>query len=342
MKVSREQWAGRRAKLERGKKFICFALSTMLFALCVAVEAQQAAKPVRIGFMGNRPTAEQLRTDVFRQRLRELGWVEGQNILIEYRWANGRLDRAPQLADELVKLKVDVIFAPASLHVEAAKQATTTIPIVFAVHGDPIGAGHAASLARPGGNITGLAQMQTELNAKGLELLKECVPRVIRVAILWNPATPSHRPILKAVEETGRALGLRLQPVPVESTMDFDTAFAAIVRERAEAVLVQQAPIFGAERQQLIKLALKHRLPTMFGTSNYVENGGLMSYGPDLTDLYRRAAVYVDKILKGAKPADLPVEQAMKFELFINLKTAKQIGLTIPPNLLVRADKVIQ
>jgi putative ABC transport system substrate-binding protein len=292
--------------------------------------------------MGNSPTPEQVRIEVFRKKLRELGWVEGQNIIIEYRWANGKFDLLPELAAELVKLKVEVIFAPASVYVEAARRATATIPIVFAVHGDPIGAGHVASLARPGGNITGLAQMQTELNAKGLELLKEAVPGLTRVAVLWNPATPSHGPILKAIEETGRALGLRLQTIAVEGSVELENAFAAMVRERAGAVLVQQAPVFALERQRLVAFALKHRLPTMFGTSNYVEGGGLMSYGPNLTELYRRAAIYVDKILRGAKPADLPVEQAMRFELIINLKTAKQIGVTIPPNVLARADRVIK
>ena len=344
MRMNGKQWAETAKAPEKlmRKIFIHLALSAIPLAFYLVAEAQQAAKIARIGFMGNSPTPEQVRIEVFRQRLRELGWVEGQNIIIEYRWANGKFDRVPELAAELVNLKVGVIFAPASLYVEAARRATTTIPIVFAVHGDPIGAGHVASLARPGGNITGLAQMQTELNAKGLELLKEAVPGLSRVAVLWNPATPSHGPILKAVEETGRALGLRLQTLPVESAMDLDTAFAAMVRERAGAVLVQQAPVFATGRQRLVELALKHRLPTMFGTSNYVDGGGLMSYGPDLTDLYRRAAVYVDKILKGAKPADLPVEQAMKFELIINLKTAKQIGVTIPPNVLVRANRVIR
>jgi putative ABC transport system substrate-binding protein len=197
-------------------------VSSLFLALCSAVEAQQPAKVARIGFMGNNPNPEQVRIEVFRKKLRELGWVEGENIIIEYRWANGNFDLLPELAAELVTLKVEIIFAPASVYVEAARRATATIPIVFAVHGDPIGAGHVASLARPGGNITGLAQMQTELNAKGLELLKEAVPGLRRVAVLWNPATPSHEPILKAVEETGRALGLRLQTVPVARSMELE------------------------------------------------------------------------------------------------------------------------
>ncbi len=213
---------------------------------------------------------------------------------------------------------------------------------MFAVHADPIGTGHVASLARPGGNITGLAPMQTELSAKGLDLLHEAVPGASRVAVLWDPATPSHGPGLKAVEETGRALGLRLQLLAVRNPGEFDGAFSAMLRERAGALLVLAAVMFTAERQRLVELALKHRLPTMFGYRDGAEAGGLMSYGADWNDLFRRAAAYVDKILRGAKPADLPVEQASKFELVVNLKAAKALGLTVPRSVLVRADQVIQ
>ncbi len=314
----------------------------ILLAAPLAAEAQQAGKVYRVGFMWDSLGMFPGAIEGFRGGLRDLGWVEGQNIVVEYRWSEGRFDRLPDQAGELVRLKVDVIVAPSSIYAEAAKRATSTIPIVFVSHADPIGSGHVASLARPGGNITGLALMMTETNAKGLELLKEAVPGLSRVAVLWDPATPSHKPGLNAVEVMGRALGLRLQTVAVRSATEFDSAFSAIIRERAGAVLVLSTPLFIAGARRLAELAMKHKLPTMFGPKVHAEAGGLLSFGPDRVDLFRRGAIYVDKILKGAKPADLPVQQPTKFELVINLKTAKALGLNIPQSLLIRADEVIQ
>jgi putative ABC transport system substrate-binding protein len=305
-------------------------------------DAQQAKKIPRVGFLWDSPAVFPDAIEAFRQGLRDLGYVEGRTIAIEYRWAEGKPERMRELAEELVRLKVDVIMAPSSIYTGAAKQATSTIPIIFMSHADPIGSGHVASLARPGGNITGLSIMMTETNVKGLELLKEAVPGLSRVAVIWDPATPSHGPGLKAVEVEGPSLGLRVQTVAVRSATEFDSAFSAIIRERAGGVLVLSTPIFIAGATRLAELAMKHKLPSMFGPRHHVEAGGLMSYGPDRADLYRRGAMYVDKILKGTKPADLPVEQPTKFEFVINLKTAKQIGLTIPPNVLARADKVIK
>ena len=319
-----------------------FIASLIAVVAPLAAQAQQAGKVYRIGFLWESPAVYPDAIEGFRRTLRDLGWVEGKNVAIEYRWAEGRYDRLHDLAEELVRLKVDVIVAPSSVYAEAAKRATSTIPIVFVVHADPIGSGHVASLARPGGNITGLTIIMTETNVKALELLKEAVPGLSRVAVLWNPATPSHGPGLKAVEVAGRALGLQLQSVPVRSATEFDSAFLAIVRERAGGVLVLSTPLFIAGGRQLAELAIKHKLPTMFGPRENAETGGLLSYGPDRADLFRRAATYVDKILKSAKPADLPVQQATKFELVINMKTAKALGLTIPPSVLRRADQVIQ
>ena len=314
----------------------------LLCAPLTATEAQQAGKVSRVGFLWDSPTVWPYAIEGFRRGLRDLGWVEGQNIVVEYRWAEGRFDRLPDLAEELVRLKVDVIVAPTSIYAEAAKRATSTIPIIFVSHADPIGSGHVASLARPGGNITGLSLMMTETNAKGLELLKEAVPGLSRVAVLWDPATPSHGPGLNAVEVTGRALGLQIQALGVRSATEFDSAFSAMIRERAGGVLVLSTPLFIAEARRLAELAMTHKLPTMFGPRAHAEAGGLLSFGPDRAALFRRGAIYVDKILKGAKPGDLPVEQPMKFELVINLKTATALGLTIPPTLLFQADEVIK
>jgi putative ABC transport system substrate-binding protein len=307
----------------------------------LAVEGQ-AGKVYRVGFLWDTPAVWPHALEAFRQGLRDLGWVEGQNIIIEYRWTEGRFDRLPSLVEELVRLKVDLIVAPTSIYTAAAQRATSTIPIVFASHADPIGSGHVASLARPGTNATGLTIVMSETMAKSLELLKGTVSGLTRVAVIWDPATPSHRPALKAVEDMGRAMRLRLQALAVRSTTEFDSAFSAIVTERAGAVLVLSTPLFMGGAKQLAQLALTHKLPSMFGPREHVEAGGLMSYSPDRADLYRRAATYVDKILKGANPADLPVQQATKFELVINLKTAKALGLTIPQSILVRADEVIQ
>jgi putative tryptophan/tyrosine transport system substrate-binding protein len=316
----------------------------VLLAAPLAAEGQQAAKVYRIGILTNKASdpAEARLWQAFRSGLREHGWIEGQNILIEFRAAEGNTARLPELAADLVRLNVDLIVARASIWVQPAKEATSSIPIVFLVHADPVGTGHVASLARPGGNITGLAVLMTDLAPKMLELLISAVPMAKRIAVLWNPDTPSHAPALKAVEEAGRTLRVQLQPVGARTAAELEGAFAAMGRARTQAVLVLGTAIFLAERQRVAELAIKHRLPTMSNLEDVVAAGGLMSYSPNWDDLYRRGAIYVDKILKGAKPADLPVQQATKFELVINLKTAKALGLTIPPALLGRADEVIQ
>ncbi|HEV2056976.1 MAG TPA: ABC transporter substrate-binding protein [Methylomirabilota bacterium] len=281
--------------------------------------------------------------DAFRQGLRELGWVEGQNIVIDYRFAEGRFDRLPDLAAELVRLKVDIIVAVSTPGVVAAKNATETIPIVMISVGDPVGLGLIASLARPGGNVTGLSYSAgLEIVGKQLELLKETVPKIRRVAILSNPANPSHPPAIRELNVAARSLGVRLQFLEARGPNEFDGAFAAMATERVGALLVLTDGVFILHRTQLADLAARSRLPGAHGTREMVEAGGLMSYGPSLRDLYRRSAAYVDKILKGAKPGDLPVEQPTKFALVINLKAAKALGLTIPPSLLQRADEVIQ
>jgi putative ABC transport system substrate-binding protein len=273
--------------------------------------------------------------------LRDLGHIEGKNLAIEFRWAESA-DQLPELAAELVRMNVDVIFASVSLLVEPARQATKTIPIVFSNHADPVGIGHVTSLAHPGGNITGLSMLLTELAAKELEILHEAVPRATRIGVLWNPATPSHPPAVKAVAAAGEKLGVALHMMPIRTAEDFEGVFATMAQERVGGFLVIATPLTTARRGILADLALKHRLPGMFGTKEHVEAGGLMSYGADLVDLWRRAAIYIDKILKGTKPADLPVEQASKYELVINLKTAKVLGLDIPPTPLARANEVIE
>ena len=323
--------------------FLALASGSLL-AASLAAEAQQPGKVYRVGILTNKASdpAEARLWQAFRSGLRERGWIEGQNIVIEFRAAEGNTARLPELAADLVRLKVDLIVARASIFVKPAKEATSSIPIVFLTHADPVGTGHVASLARPGGNITGLAMLMTDLAPKGLELLISAVPVAQRIAVLWNPDTPSHIPALKAVEDAGRPLRVQLQAVGVRTAGELEGAFAAMARARAQAVLVLGTAIFLAERQRVAELAIKHRLPTMSMIKDVVEAGGLMSYSPNWDDLYRRGAIYVDKILKGAKPADLPVEQATTFELVINLKTAKALGLTIPQSLLQRADQVIE
>ena len=298
----------------------------------------------RIGVLMNKASdpAESRQWQGLWLGLRERGWIEGENILIEVREAEGNSSRVPELAADLVRRKMDLIVTRGSLFTGAVKAATSSIPIVFIAHADPVGTGHVASLARPGGNITGLAILQTELGAKGLEILRSVGPTVTRIAVLWHPDTPSAAPGLKALEEPARRLRLELQPVGARSAAELEGAFAAMARARAQGVVVLATPIFFGERQRLGELAIAHRLPTMFQIRDYVEAGGLMSYGADLADLYRRAAIPVDKILKGAKPGDIPIEQPTKFELIINLRTAKALGLTIPPSLLQRADQVIE
>ena len=311
----------------------------------LAVEAQQTASLPRIGFLAPASVSDPQVPRVlqaFRQGLREWGYVEGQNITIEFRSAEGQYDRLPGLAAELVRLKVNVIVAAGPLASQVAKQATKTIPIVMAAIADPVGAGFVASLARPGGNITGLSLMHSDLVAKQLELLKEVLPKVSRMAVLGNPANPNYAPMLRGAQDAARALGVRLQPLEARDPSEIDTVFAPLTTERAGALIVLGDTMFFGHRTRIADHAVRRRLPTAFGASEYAEAGGLLAYGPSLVDGYRRAATFVDKILKGAKPADLPVEQPTKFELVINLKTAKALGLTIPQSILVRADQVIE
>ena len=315
----------------------------MLFGLRVQAEAQQPKVP-RIGYLtGATPDGQAARIEAFRQGLRELGHLEGKNIVVEYRYAELKPDRLPALAAELVNLKVNVIVTAAGGMTRAAKEATNTIPIVMAQDNNPVANGFVASLARPGGNITGLSNIAPEISGKQLELMKEIIPKLSRVAVLGASANnPGNTQQLKEIELAAGALKVKLQYLAVLSPKDIETAFQAAVNGRADAVLVLPGPIFNSRRTQIGKLAVKNRLPAIYNRSEYVVDGGLMTYGASLLDLDRRAASYVDKILKGAKPADLPVEQPQKFELVINLKAAKQIGLTIPPNVLARADKVIK
>src|SRR5215470_11406715 len=327
-----------------GRRRFMGALAGTLLAAPLAAEAQQAGKVHRIGYLtGGLSTDRPHLIEAFRQGFRELGWVEGQNIVIEYRYAGGRFDRLPDLAAELVRLKVDIIVAVATPASAAAKNATGTIPIVGISLGDPVGTGLIASLARPGGNVTGVSySVGVETIGKGLELLKEIVPNVRRVAILSNPGNPLHAPAVRDVKVAARSLGVQLQLLEARGPTEFDGAFAAMAKERVGGLLVVADTMFNLHRARLVELAAKSRLPAAYGTRDAVEAGGLMSYGPSLPDLFRRGATYVDKILRGAKPADLPVEQPTKFELVINLKTAKALGLTTPRALLGRADGLIQ
>jgi putative ABC transport system substrate-binding protein len=319
------------------------ALAVFPLAVPLAAEAQAPVKVPRIGFLSvlsltNNPHD----LEAFRQGLRELGYIEGQNIAIEYRFAEGRPERLPALAAELVRLKVDVIVTAAPAAPEAAQRATNTIPIVFAVVGDPVAVGLVASVARPGGNITGLSSMASEVVGKQLELLKEVAPKVSRMAVLQNPSNQAHRFVLRQAEGAARTLGLQLHIVQAGTPAEIEAAFATMSSQHAGGVLVLRDSFFLAQRAQIAALAAKDRLPSVYGLKEQVEAGGLMAYGASTPPMYRRAAAYVDKILKGAKPADLPVEQPTKFELVINLKTAKALGLTIPQSLLQRADEVIQ
>ena len=323
------------------RAFIGVATGSLL-AAPLAAGAQQAAKVFRIGFLGSGGPADHApRVASFRQGLRDLGYVEGRTATIEYRLAEGKMERLPALAAELVALKVDVIVASGTPTALAAKNATTTIPIVFATSGDPVGT-LVASIARPGGNVTGLSLVGPELVARQLQLLKEAVPKVSRVAVLSNPDNPYTPVMVKEVAAAARSLKVRMQRLESRGGAATDAAFDAMARERSNALLVLFDPVLTGQRARIAELANKHRLPSMCPHREYAEDGGLMAYGASLTDLYRRAATYVDKILKGAKPADLPVEQPTKFELVINLKTAKALGLTIPPALLQRTDEIIQ
>jgi putative tryptophan/tyrosine transport system substrate-binding protein len=344
MNVSSEQRAGSRKKgrLPVSKKTIRLALSALLFALCVSAEAQQTTKVPRIGYLAaGAALSASTRIEAFRQGLHALGYVEGKDIVIEYRYAAGKLDQVARNAVELVRLKVDVIVTAGPSDTRAAKEATNTIPIVMAQDGDPVGNGFVASLARPGGNITGLSRLAPELSGKQLELLKETVPRLARVVVLGNSTEPGNAKSLREVELAAGAFGVKLQYLDILASKDIETSFQTARKGRADAVLVLSGPIL-TQRKQIADLALTSRLPAIYDRREFADAGGLMSYGVSISDLDRRAATYVDKILKGAKPADLPVEQPIKFEFIINLKAAKQIGLTIPPNVLARADRVIK
>jgi putative ABC transport system substrate-binding protein len=319
------------------------SLTGGLLAVPLVAEAQEAAKVARIGWLT--PDREVVRYQAFLQGLRDLGYVEGHNVVIEYRSAEGRLERLPALAAELVSLKVDVIVARATVAALAAKQATRTIPIVFPTVSDPVATGLVTSFARPGENVTGLSFFTPELVGKSMELLKEAVPGVSRIAVLWQPpafAEHQGKALLKAAEVAARTLGVRLQVVEARGPDDFERAFSEMTGARADALVVLTSATFAQARRRLVDLTAKSRLPAMYPLREYVDAGGLMSYGPNVLDQFRRAAIYVDKILKGAKPGDLPIEQPTKFDLVINLKTAKALGLTIPPSLLQRADQVIE
>ena len=326
--------------LTKSKQVFCFMLCAMLLALSVCVQAQ---KVPRIAYL----TALSISTDAsrieaLRQGLRDLGYVDGKNIIVEIRSTGGTSDGLAALATELVRTKVDIIVTGGPTATRPAKEATSTIPVVMAQDSDPVGNGFVASLARPGGNITGLSTHYPEISAKQVELLKEMLPRLARIAVLGASTNPGNAQSLRETELAGAGLGVQIQYFDAQSPKDLESAFRAANKEHRDAVLVLNGPIFNSHRKSLIEIAAKNRLPTMYYATEFVEDGGLMTYGVKRSDLYRRAATYVDKILKGAKPADLPVEQPTKFELIINLKAAKQMGLTIPPNVLARADKVIK
>ena len=339
MKVVRSQWSIVR------KAVGCLALYAVLFALCSSAEAQQQTKIFKIGYLsaqtgsrGSRGGAREL----VRRHLHALGYVEGKNIVFEYRYADNKLDRLPRLADEIVNHKVDLILATSNPAALAAKSATKTIPIVFLGAGDPVALGLVDSLARPGENITGITSIAEVLAGKRLEILKETIPKLSRVAVLWDPRAPESAQQWKESQLAARELGLQLHSMEVSSADKFESAFDETAKARSTALVGTHASLFTTNQKRLVELAAKNRLPAIYSREDYVDGGGLMSYGADRVEPYRRAASMIDKILKGAKPADLPVEQPTKFELVINLKTAKQIGLTIPPNVLARADRVIR
>ena len=313
-----------------------------LLAVAVTVEAQQPKKVFRIGFLGaGSPSDIADRIEGFRQGLRDLGYVEGKNIVIEYRWAEGKNERLPELAAELVRLQVAILVTSGTAATKTAKQTTIEIPTVVAGAGDLIGDGIVVSLARPGGNITGLTAISPDLSGKRLAILKESIPKATRVAVIWH-RNPNDEREVKQTEIAAQTMRLQLQSLPVQSPDDFQNAYAAMRKEQAGALIFIQGPFLGVHRKQLFELAVKNRLPSICDDPSWTQDGCLMSYGPDRRDMFRRAATYVDKILKGAKPADLPVEQPTKFELVINLKTAKALGLTMAPSLLQRADQLIQ
>ncbi len=324
------------------KKITTLVLCVLYFVLCFSALAQQPKKIPRIGILvGGSASSDAPRIDALRQGLRELGYIEGKNIAIEYRYAEGKLDRLNERATELVRQNVDLIVTAGPGATGAAKQATNRIPIVMAQVNDPIAAGFLANLARPGGNITGLSVMAPELSGKQLEILKEVVPRLSRVAVLGS-STPGTAAALKQTEVAARGLKVQIEYLDIRDAQGIEAAFQAATKHHADALLLLNSPVLFVGRAQIVELAVKGRLPGIYNVAEFVEDGGLMSYAPNVVELWRRAATHVDKILKGARPGDLPVEQPTKFELIINLKAAKQIGLTIPPNVLARADKVIR
>ena len=328
------------------KKITVLTFCAMLFALFLPAEAQQPTKVFRIGFLDNSTASGSAGVaEAFRQELSKLGWIEGKNITIEYRFSEQKSERLPELAAELVRLKVDLIVVASTVSALAAKSATTTIPIVMTNAGDPVAAGLIASLARPGGNVTGLSSLAPELNTKRLEILKDAVPKLARVGLLWGVVGARIQQEIQLKELRSAAQALKLELQEIETQLDakgLESAFQTAKQKQVNAIMTTATPRFLAERKRIVELAGKYRLPAIYALKEFVDAGGLMFYGADLADGYLRIATYVDRILKGAKPADLPVEQPRKFELIINLKTAKLIGLTIPPNVLARADRVIR
>jgi putative ABC transport system substrate-binding protein len=322
------------------KEITVLTLCAMFFALCLSTEAQQPTKVPRIGYLAQGATSSSSSNlKAFREGLRQLGYVEGQNIIIEYRYAESRTERFPDLVADLVRLKVDVIVASGTQANLAARKATGAIPIVMANSDDPLGSGLVESLARPGGNVTGFSSMGRELSGKRLELFREAFPKVRRLAVLWHTAA---NPAFRETQTAAQTLGFKILSSEVRGPEDLDSAFALLTGERSDGLFTVSSAFMTVNRKRIVEFAAKNRLPAIYHNEQFVEDGGLMSYATSIRDLHRRAATYVDRILKGAKPADLPVEQPTKFELVINLKTAKQIGLTIPPNVLARADKVIR
>jgi putative ABC transport system substrate-binding protein len=325
------------------KQILALSFGAMLFALCFPAHAQQPGKIFRIGFLDNGTAAgSAVLVKAFQEELNKLGWIEGKNIILEYRYAEQKPERNPELAADLVRKRVDLIVVAGVQSAAAAKKATATIPIVMATAGDPVGAGLVASLARPGGNVTGLSTLGTELGTKRLEILKDAIPKLARVGFL-RPAGVTSNLQLKELRPAALALKLKLEEIDTQpDAKGLESAFQIAKQKQVGAIIMTTATTFFAERKRIVELAAKHRLPAIYPQDDFVEAGGLMSYGADFDDLFRRAAVYVDKILKGAKPADLPVQQATKFEFVVNLNAAKQIGLTIPPDVLARANRVIK
>jgi putative tryptophan/tyrosine transport system substrate-binding protein len=319
-------------------------IAVMLLAVAVIAEAQQPKKNARIGFLsvGSASSVYPEGIKAFRQGLRDLGYVEGQNLFIDWRFAEGKREVLPALASDLVRLKVDVIVTQGTSGTNPAKRATDTIPIVMAYSADPVGTGLVASLAHPGGNVTGLSEMSPDLAGKRVELVREVVPKATRIAVLWDRTRPANIAVLEEIETAARQFSIQVQSLAARDAKDIDRAFRAATQERAGALLVPSGSVITQHGAEIMRLAIRSRLPSIWDDKDFVDLGGLMSYGPNLTDLHRRAAIYVDRILKGAKPADLPVEQPTKFELVINQKTAKQIGVNIPQSLLYRADRVIK